>query len=103
MKRNDFIKTCVSIVATGGFLTAFSKPVKANNGCLQCTSATHWIDIATCNLCEGHYDEPQCSAVCPLDAVFVGLFNGLHINDDCVGCDECVDVCPVQAVKRLEN
>jgi ferredoxin len=26
------------------------------------------IDFDTCVECEGHFDEPQCAAVCPVDA-----------------------------------
>jgi ferredoxin len=27
------------------------------------------IDQATCVECEGHYDSPQCAAVCPVECV----------------------------------
>ena len=27
------------------------------------------IDAATCVECEGHFDEPQCVAVCPVDCI----------------------------------
>ncbi len=27
------------------------------------------IDANTCVECEGHYDEPQCAAVCPVDCI----------------------------------
>lgn len=29
---------------------------------------TYFIDPATCVECEGHFDEPQCASVCPVDA-----------------------------------
>lgn len=27
------------------------------------------IDTAKCTLCVGHYDEPQCIALCPVDCI----------------------------------
>lgn len=27
------------------------------------------IDAGKCTECEGHYDEPQCKEVCPVDAI----------------------------------
>lgn len=28
------------------------------------------IDPKTCTECEGHFDEPQCIEVCPVDCIF---------------------------------
>jgi ferredoxin len=27
------------------------------------------INVATCVECEGHYDEPQCLSVCPVESI----------------------------------
>ena len=32
---------------------------------------TFIIDPAKCTECEGHYDDPQCVAVCPVDGCIV--------------------------------
>jgi ferredoxin len=36
-------------------------------------SGTFDIDPAKCTECEGHYDEEQCLAVCPVDGCIVPL------------------------------
>ncbi len=39
------------------------------NGALSQGDELYVIDPAKCTECVGHYDEPQCVAVCPVDCI----------------------------------
>jgi len=52
--------------------------------------------------CKGCKDK-DCLAVCPCDCFYEDA-NMLYINpDECVECDACVPVCPVEAIFHEDN
>jgi ferredoxin len=40
-------------------------------GAISMKGDTYKIDPATCTECEGHFDAPQCDAVCPVSGTCV--------------------------------
>jgi ferredoxin len=38
-------------------------------GSIMEVDGVYQIDASTCVECEGHYDEPQCIAVCPVECI----------------------------------
>ncbi len=45
----------------------------------------------------------QCQDTCPVDALTMGPL-WMEVNDEvCVGCGVCVDACPVEAIKKEEE
>jgi len=59
---------------------------------------TYYIVPNKCTECQGFHEEPQCAAVCPVEA-FHELPDRLYINaDTCIDCDACVPECPVEAI-----
>ena len=47
----------------------------------------------------------MCSDVCPVGAISINTkTNKAKINyKKCIGCGECIDACPVNAIKRNKN
>lgn len=41
------------------------------NAAIKMKKGTYVIDPALCTECEGHFDAPQCRAVCPVDGCIV--------------------------------
>ncbi|WP_341503162.1 YfhL family 4Fe-4S dicluster ferredoxin [Gallaecimonas sp. GXIMD4217] len=39
------------------------------NGAITMGAAVYEIDPERCTECHGHYDEPQCVSVCPIDCI----------------------------------
>lgn len=61
----------------------FAMAMKINEDCISCGACLpecptesitegdtiYVIDAATCVECEGHFDEPQCASVCPVECI----------------------------------
>lgn len=43
----------------------------------------------------------KCLKICPVDAI-IGSKNYVHsvIADMCIGCNLCIDVCPTECIKK---
>ena len=96
-------------------------------GCMSCAMAcknyyqqsvgVHWRDVhpldesiysyrerAFFSLACNHCDNPVCAQVCPVQAYEVredGIV--VHLHDRCIGCKNCVNVCPYSAPKFNEE
>ena len=44
-------------------------PVECPNEAIEMGEAIYEIDTDRCTECVGHYDEPSCVAVCPVDCI----------------------------------
>jgi len=55
----------------------------------------HGFVVVVCRACE----HPQCSKVCPTDALVPKKGGGVSFHPDkCIGCELCVKACPIGAV-----
>lgn len=56
---------------------------------------------ATCNHCEN----PACVAICPNGATYIDEEDGTvqHNDDNCVGCQYCVNACPYGVPQYIES
>ena len=69
------------------------------------------IDPNLCTECVGHFEEPQCRRVCPVDCIHprkdepaFEAAEMLYIHpDECIDCGACVPACPVEAIFALDE
>lgn len=55
----------------------------------------HGFTVIVCRACP----EPSCSKVCPTDALVARPSGGVSFySDKCIGCELCVNACPIGAV-----
>ena len=81
------------------------------NGAISQGESIYEINPALCTECVGHFDKPQCVAVCPVDCIHptkdepnFAEAELLYIDPDtCIDCGLCVDECPVKAIFPLED
>ena len=81
------------------------------NGAISQGDEIYVIDPALCTECVGHYDEPQCVDVCPVDCIYEytgddsGTFpNQLYIDpEECINCGVCEPECPWEAIFEDEQ
>ena len=76
------------------------------NGAISQGEEIYEIDPHKCTECVGHFPEPQCRLVCPVDCIYGKNedWEMLYIHpEECIDCGLCVDACPVQAIFPLEE
>ncbi len=86
---------------TGHLLSGFGATLKnLGMGCAsragkleQHSVVNPWINADVCTNCM------ICSEYCPVDAIVEGEGSTVIIDEKCIGCGECLVVCPVGAVK----
>ena len=44
----------------------------------------------------------QCQDECPVDALVMGAIK-MEVSEECVGCHSCVLSCPVEAIKEVNE
>jgi len=58
-----------------------------------------WYRTRLCGRCLQGLRTPQCSKVCPTDALVPKKGGGVSFHPDkCIGCELCVKACPIGAV-----
>nr|WP_067259087.1 4Fe-4S binding protein [Methanobrevibacter cuticularis] len=45
----------------------------------------------------------ECVGICPVNAIWLELPSPIHIEDNCVFCGKCVSTCPVTAIELMEE
>lgn len=97
---NSDVLVCLSHF-TGHMLTGFGATIKnlgmgcaSRAGKLEQHSEVHpWVDSKLCSNCA------ICIDYCPTKAIVQENGNAVIIDDKCIGCGECLVVCPAGAVK----
>ena len=70
------------------------------NEAISMGAEIYWIDPRKCTECVGHFDQPQCREVCPVDCIQGGPDEPQMYIDPltCIDCAACEPACPVQAI-----
>ncbi|WP_394325441.1 4Fe-4S binding protein [Methanobrevibacter arboriphilus] len=45
----------------------------------------------------------ECIPICPVNAIWLEMPSPIHIEDNCVFCGKCVSTCPVTAIELTEE